>query len=289
MRIQFLSDIHLESWPAQTFDEILDPIAPILAILGDLAPLSDPILPRFLEWCSERFKTILWVPGNLEIWESGGYESSLQRLKTFAGTYANVIIMDKEGMYSDDGVIVLGCPLWYRPYEDVMLHYGGKVWIKPEPVPCHPGMLYKLHIDHSQWLARKIKDTQVPIVILSYYAPLPAFYEEEWVQDPENSLHAPELENLLRPPVVAWVFGHCHRSIQYHYTWNDTTGKETSVLLTNNPRGYPDEMTGFRRDAVLRIDPNLYNQTAIGSGPVSWDGLHALKHKFHQGSFKPRD
>jgi hypothetical protein len=271
MRIQFLSDVHLESWNAQTFDEILDPIAPILALLGDVAPLSDPILPRFLEWCSERFETILWIPGNLEIWESGGYASSLERMKTFAGTYPNIHILDKEGMYSDDGVILLGCPLWYRPYEDVMLHYGGKVWIKPEPVPTHSGLFYQLHRDQVQWLSNKIKDSQKPIVVLSYYAPLMAFLEEEWVQDTENSLHAPELENLLRPPVVAWLFGHCHRAIEYTYSWNGTTGEETNVLLTNNPRGYPEEKSGFRRDAVLRIDPNMYYQSIIGKGPFALD------------------
>lgn len=273
MRIQFLSDVHLESWPGQTFDEILDPIAPILALLGDIAPLSDPTLPHFLEWCSERFETILWVPGNLEIWESGGYESSLQRLKMFASTYANIHILDKDGMYSEDGVILLGCPLWYRPHEDVMLHYGGKVWIKPEPVPCHAGMLLNFHIDHTRWLANRLKDIQSPVVVLSYYAPLLAFVEEEWVQDPENSLHAPELEALLRPPVVAWIFGHCHRKIEYTYSWSATTGQETNVLLTNNPRGFPKEMTGFRRDAVLRIDPSLYTKSIVGKGPVSSDTL----------------
>ncbi len=289
MRIQFLSDVHLESWPAQTFDEILDPVAPVLALLGDVAPLTDPLLPRFLEWCSERFETILWVPGNQELWESGGYDSSLERMKTFASTYANIIILDKEGMYSDDGVIILGCPLWYRPHPDVMLHYGGKVWVKPEPMPCHPALLQKLHEDHSQWLSKKLRDVKVPVVILSYYAPLPAFYEEEWVQDPENSLHAPELENLMRPPVVAWLFGHCHRSIEYMYSWNDTTGQETSVLLTNNPRGYPEEFTGFRRDAVLRIDPNLYSKSIPEKGAVSWEDLRFLKQKFHQGTFKARN
>jgi hypothetical protein len=283
MRIQFLSDVHLESWRGQTFDDILDPVAPILALLGDVAPLTNPILPRFFEWCSERFETILWVPGNLEIWESGGYDSSLERMKTFASTFANVIVMDKEGMYSDDGVVILGCPLWYRPHEDVMLHYAGKVWIKPEPLPCHGGLLLKLHTDHVRWLGNKIRDLHVPIVILSYYAPLLAFVEEEWVQDPENSLHSPDLENLLRPPVVAWIFGHCHRKVEYNYSWSGTTGQETSVLLTNNPRGYPDEVTGFRRDAVLRVDPNQYSQSVLMRGPISSD---TLEEQFHQGSFK---
>lgn len=273
MRLQFLSDVHLESWPGQTFEEILDPVAPILALLGDVAPLSDPVLPHFLEWCSERFETILWVPGNLEVWESGGYESSLQRLKIFASTYANIHILDKDGLYSDDGIIILGCPLWYRPHEEVMLHYGGKIWIKPEPVPCHSGLLLNLHTEHTRWLANKLKDIQVPTVILSYYAPLLAFVEEEWVQDPENSLHAPELESLLRPPVVAWLFGHCHKKIEYTYSWSSTTGQETNVLLTNNPHGYPKEVTGFRRDAVLRIDPAMYTQSILGKGPIASDTL----------------
>ena len=41
MRIQFASDLHLELRPKMTFREIIEPtVAPVLALLGDIAPLE---------------------------------------------------------------------------------------------------------------------------------------------------------------------------------------------------------------------------------------------------------
>ena len=72
MRIQIASDLHLELRPKTTFRELLDPaVAPVLALLGDVAPLSHPNLRPFMEWCSEHWDTVIWIPGCLELLGSG--------------------------------------------------------------------------------------------------------------------------------------------------------------------------------------------------------------------------
>ncbi len=69
MRIQFASDLHLETRPKETFEKLLvKGKAPILALLGDIAPLNHPNLRAFLEWCSERWEQIIYIPGVLELW-----------------------------------------------------------------------------------------------------------------------------------------------------------------------------------------------------------------------------
>ena len=83
MRIQFASDLHLELRPKMTFRELLDPgVAPVLALLGDIAPLDSPQLRPFMEWCSERWDTVLWIPGVLELIGQNPSTASVPDLQT---------------------------------------------------------------------------------------------------------------------------------------------------------------------------------------------------------------
>jgi len=83
---------------------------------------------------------------------------------------------------------------------------------------------------------------------------VPWLTEEEWAQERTSSMTEPELELLLKKPLVAWLFGHCHVPVTQHYTWTDTTGAQNTVLLTSNPF-----FQGYKKDAVVRIDPSLYD------------------------------
>lgn len=277
MRIQFASDLHLEKWRKTTPDETLQPVAPILALLGDVAPLTQPNLLSFLEWCSERWETILWIPGNAEVWNSGevGYNAAVGRMKQIASSFANVHVLDREAMMSEDGVMILACPLWYRPVDNLMLRYHEKVWVKAEPPPTDPDVLLRCYEANVNWLKEKIQSVRsTPIVVLSYYAPLSWALEEEWIQNPEFATSIPELEQLMREPMVAWVFGHCHRTVEHLYSWSGATGHTSEVFLTSNPRGFPEDLNEFRKEAVLRIDPDLYKKGFTHVGPYPTESIN---------------
>lgn len=256
MRLQYASDLHLEKSPKKTYEELLKPVAPVLVFLGDICRLQDTHLHSFFEWCSERWETVLWIPGTLEIWGSGfsDVDTGVSAMRSAVSPFANVHVLFCETMGSDDGVILLGCPLWRRPCDDVMLHVTGPIWAKADPTPTEKKVFLREYLRCLKFLESEIKVTRTPIVVLSHYAPLPWLTEEEWIQPPEYATNVPELEVLLRPPVVAWLFGHCHVPTVERHTWTSATGKENTVLLTSNPRMGQD----YRKDAVLRIDPRLY-------------------------------
>jgi hypothetical protein len=73
-----------------------------------------------------------------------------------------------------------------------------------------------------------------------------------------------ETELLLREPIVAWAFGHCHAYVEYSKTWNTANGTPRSVILVCNGMGSPLSskwrlaFEDYRIDAVLAIDPKLY-------------------------------
>ena len=114
MRIQIASDLHLESRPKQTFETLLEVgRTPYLALLGDIAPINHPNLKAFIEWCSQNWQMVLYVPGRLECQDDIlKPEEAVRMLKILVAPYKNVNVMFRDSFYTDDGVIILGCPFW---------------------------------------------------------------------------------------------------------------------------------------------------------------------------------
>jgi hypothetical protein len=278
MRLQIASDLHLEKRPKQTFKEILDPgTAPLLALLGDVAPLDHPNLQPFLEWCSENWETTIWIPGCLEMLggpdaEVEGIEARVERMRAVAAPYQNVVVLNREGMVSSDGVYIFGLPFWKFPRDGTAVwHPQFYRYVEAEPSPLPPPVLKWLYKRDLAWIKEKARVQREPIVVLSHYGPTTWLQEETFVGDPDRSLVDHETEELLKPPIVAWICGHCHQGCTYSKEWSAATGEKGSVLLACNPRGVPFENLSFRPDAVVRIDPSLYRNGAgewMGGGRI---------------------
>lgn len=255
MRIQIASDLHLELRPKSTPKEILEPAAPLLALLGDVAPLDHPNLAPFLEWCSEFWETVIWIPGYLELLSDKTLAAAVQTMRGIAAKFKNIVVLDREGMVSSDGLYVFGLTFWKFPKD------GTTIWnpdfhryVEAEPSPIDPGLMRKLHREDLAWLKRITTAQTEPIVILSHMSPMTWLQEQTFVADPDKSLVIPEIELLLRPPVVAWLSGYNHQSIEFQKGWSDATGAKGVVYMASNPLGRPLENQGYKRDAVVRVE-----------------------------------
>ncbi|NBV77842.1 hypothetical protein EBR66_06780 [bacterium] len=269
MRLQIASDLHLETRPKTTFKEILEPaVAPVLALLGDVAPLAHTGLRAFLEWCSEHWETVLWIPGKAELLGPGSgnekrpipdLETPVAKMRYLVEPFWNITVLDHEGMVSDDGLYIFGLPFWKFPRDE------GHVWhpqffryVEAEPSPMNAEFLRSVYNKDLAWIRSKVKAQHEPVMILSHYGPTTWLQEESFVGDPDKSVTFPDIEDLIKSPMVAWVCGHVHQSVQYTKEWHDATGSKGSVLLVANPKGLPYQNLDFQKDAVVRIDPRLF-------------------------------
>jgi len=271
MRIQYASDLHLELWRKTTFEETLLPVAPILILLGDIAQLNDPNLQPFLEYTSEKWSQVFWIPGNSEIWlSSESEELSLQKINRLTAPYRNIKVLYKNTymLYdaeTQENLLLVGLSLWHKPRNDVMLHYNNNIYIKPIPVPAPKEIFQAAHKSQVDFLTRIISSASTPLLICSYYAPFTWLYEEDWIQEPKSALIDRELEKLITYPITAWIVGHNHLPIEYSRRYYDTTGYQGSVLFVSNPRGKGytkkdkenKENPYYRSEAVIRLQPNL--------------------------------
>jgi len=253
-----------------TFRELLEPgAAPILALLGDIAPLNHPNLKAFLEWCSEHWETVLWIPGCLELLGPGsGNEhrrvpdlaTPVGQMRAMAEPFWNIEILDHDGMVSEDGVYIFGLPFWKFPRDDAPIWHPGKfAYVAAEKSPMDPDTMRAIYNRDIAWIQAKVAAQHEPVLILSHFGPTTWLQEQDFVGDPDRSVTMPDIELLLRKPVVGWVCGHTHQSVQITKEWNDATGSKGSIFMATNPKGLPFENMEFRRDAVVRVDPSLYN------------------------------
>jgi len=266
MRLQIASDLHLELRPKMTFRELLDPaVAPVLALLGDVAPLSHPNLRPFMEWCSEHWDTVIWIPGCLELLGSGGDSSRpdlaapVAAMRSLVEPFWNITVLDHEGMVSEDGVYIFGLPFWKFPRDHTAVWHPIKYqYVEAEPSPMGPVYMRELYNDDLDWLEDRLRAQNEPVLVLSHYGPTTWLQEEGFIGDPDRALMYPDVELLLKTPLVGWICGHVHQSVQTVKEWSDSTGSKGSIFLAANPKGKPFENLEYRRDAVVRIDPSLF-------------------------------
>ena len=70
MKIQYMSDLHLEFWENSRYikHNAFPVMGDILVLAGDIFYLKDKIAPlgNFWKWASENYRQVLIVPGNCE-------------------------------------------------------------------------------------------------------------------------------------------------------------------------------------------------------------------------------
>ena len=284
MRIQFCSDLHLEMNKPVEYTELLTPVAPVLALLGDIGDPESDELRKFIEWCTRMWKQVLYIPGNHEFWRlkpgsKKTISSALTILRSFEKLFPNFLLMWRGKVYSEDGIIVLGTPLWSRPAEGVIPHEHERAWVDNDRT-FDAQTLATLHQEDLDWLKKELTAARgTMVVILTHYAPSLLLINRNWINRPEATLYASDLDILIRPPVVAWACGHVHQSIQWLKGWESATGETGVVLLTTNPRGYARDDSGFRTDAVLRINPSAARQ-------VEGESLFETPYKILESTFQ---
>jgi hypothetical protein len=261
MRIQYVSDLHIELYEKTTYDETLEPKADYLVLCGDISTLYSVNLRLFLEFCSEHWKLVFYIPGNSEIWNYSEVEEvGLYKLRELCSSYRNIKILYKSTYLLKDGeeeVLIVGLPLWHKPRNDSMLHYHNNIYIKPIKSPVNERIFKKAHEENVKFLQNIIKNAEYPLLICSYYAPFTWALEEDWLQEPSSAVIDRELEELITYPIITWITGHNHYPIEYNRRYFTSTGYQGSVLFVSNPRGKPNQNRYYRTDTVLNIKPML--------------------------------
>lgn len=279
LRIQYASDLHLELVDKTPFQAFLKPIAPVLALAGDIGRPDRRSYRDFLHYCSRNWDAVFVVAGNHELYNSRpkyqwkhvsptSIETVEQRLtgcQLITDEFENVHFLDRtRRMYS--GIAFLGTTLWtntrgiegysMRMNDYNMICAGMDVDEKgvriPRPLTAADTQVW--HERDRAWLAAEIaacEEAGQPAVVITHHLPtfglVAAKYEHYGAL---NGFFASSCDSLIREPVRAWIAGHSHTSVTIH----PLARGGGSITCTLNPRGYPGELgTGYSPEIFVDV------------------------------------
>lgn len=241
MRLEVLSDLHLEQAPAPE----LPPSSDLLVAAGDIGHGTDG-----LAWLHSLGRPVLYVAGNHEYWDAEP-DSAPARLRAAAGG-GPVRVLEREAAVID-GVRFLGCTLWgdFAAGDPAIMAAIGEAMndfrnIRGAGVPLRPADLLDVHRESRRWLAAALAEPFAgPTVVITHHAP--SF--RSWMGRPDSPYrHAccADLEDLMaahRPAL--WIHGHLHHAFDYECR---------GVRVLCNPRGWPgDPARGFRPGLTVEV------------------------------------
>ena len=248
MKIRILSDLHLEffDWTPPVVE------ADVVVLAGDIHTGVHGV-----EWARRQFPNtpVIYVPGNHEFY-GGRMQDVLAALRKDARRF-DVYLLDGDEVVLG-GVRFLGATLWtdfalygtapakvgramadarYGMNDFRVIRYGDQGLFRPEHAR-------DIHLGQVKWLADRLAEpSDRPTIVVTHYLPHRQSIHPKYHGDSLNPCFASDLAHLVRAPVMAWIHGHTHESIDY-------VVNGTRVVC--NPRGY------------LPAEPNLsFDPTAV--------------------------
>lgn len=263
MKFRLASDLHIEFFnfkdkpvKANEFNsETILPIMPdekntVLLLSGDItvADLVD-LYRGFFKELSERFKVVLWVPGNHEHYNHD-FNQTIEVLQIFARQFGNVFILNNSS-YTVDDVEVIGSTLWTdfnRANPASMLYatmymsdFAGQIGYsfdkydgdKKERIMGRwtPELSVTEHAIAKLFISERLKKKTKPkTIVMTHHAPSEQSVSPKYKGSMLNPAFYSNLDDFVieyEPDI--WLHGHVHQNFDY------MIGK-TRVIA--NPLGY---------------------------------------------------
>lgn len=251
MKIQFLSDVHLERHANYSYLTRfpLQVKAEVLVIAGDLFPIKQlENFPDFLDFLSKNFKAVYWLPGNHEYYETDmlGYQAPFK-----IAVRSNIWLLDRQVVHLDDCELIFSTlwskiPLSARSFVEShmpdfrFIDFGGRKFSVQD--------YNRLHCSAKTFIDQRLSSKAVSKrVVISHH--IPTFLNYPWVfrNSRLNPAFAVELSKMIenKGPDF-WIYGHHHQHVDPFMI-----GK---TCILNNQLGYVDFSEHHHFRSVISAD-----------------------------------
>jgi hypothetical protein len=261
LKVRVLSDLHMEFTNYQPAH--LESIGEDLVVLaGDIG-----VGIKGIEWAKTAFagRRVVYVLGNHEFYNHDWDDLLLQARKAAQGS--NVTFMENDAFDIGD-LRILGCTLWTDLKSRGAARFEKASFLAQRSMNDFlairnrgqkrrvilPNDTVQRCEESHQWLRASIADSDRPLLVVTHHAPTMHGVNPRFRHDLLTSAFHNAFDQLLTPPVVAWVYGHNHYSFDRQID---------GVRLVSNQRGYPDEKVNFDWNACWSIDPFACSVTRL--------------------------
>ncbi len=254
-RIQVISDIHAEFLDVLPY---IKPVSDLLILAGDIGKIKSPNksinFKQLIDYFSENWKHVVYVPGNHEYYCKHNISSLKSMYTEFFGNYKNVTWLDDDLLETDEFVII-GSTLW----SNTNITYGLNDFslIKHNNRPLTKKIFLDMHKQSVNFLRDTLTSTSTsmtnntkPCIVVTHFPPSrqkssdPKFLNSRNAKYFANDLTEMGLEELTQKHVDLWISGHTHYS--YDYIDNGTR-------FVSNQIGYPGELSDINYNKTFEV------------------------------------
>jgi len=251
IKVQYVSDIHLEIWGR--VPQEIKRYADTLILAGDIGNIRIPLMKQFIKDISALFKDVIFVPGNHEYYQMPGQtpytmEQCEKEFQEIASIYQNFHYLQKGIWKHPSGLEIYGTTCWsYIPdklKEFIVncLNDYHLIFTRPGKI-MDPVEYNSLFLDQSSWLLGKIEEGK-PCIVVTHHIPSTKMCPKEFIGDNANCAFNSDLEALMQKNVKLWVCGHSHY---------ETIENIKGVPVAINAIGYPMERSSFNINKLFEI------------------------------------
>jgi len=252
MRIQFISDLHLEFLDNEKYiRKVMTPVeCDFMVIGGDLHLLTVyKKINWFLDWLSSKYKQVFIVPGNHEYYCSFDMADSAQSYEY--ELRSNVHIVNNIAKIIDDKQFLFST-LWSKVYPDkapkirkgmrdfsVCNFQGERLTIETYNT---------LHTICSSFIRTKLNENHLPTYIFTHHAPSFRLMDDQYIGSGLNQAFYTDLDEIFDefPQIKNWVYGHTHSS-------KEVTIGNAQILTNQLGYLFSREETRFLWDRCIEI------------------------------------
>jgi hypothetical protein len=224
-RIQYLSNLFLSHKNPTTFSSIINPVAPYLALLGNIGYSNCEITRNFLKDAEKNYEKIFWIPGALEyscapntdpvMWQikSDEYKISMKEW----GLEKTTFCQKSKFVMPTWPFTIFATPAWHMTMSRL---YNLKIYNYDSKYSVHKPMtdLDFVHLYYNElgWIQRSAKVTEEPIILLTYSPIDPIILRSENIPYHLYGVEIDNSYNVKTGGYSPWIginsFGHKHFS-----------------------------------------------------------------------------
>lgn len=239
MLLRIMSDLHLEHCFGYRPTEVANEKEMTLVLAGDICEFEKiTVLSSFITDMCQRFKYVIYVPGNHEYYNGHLVKSKLKIVNELPNI-DNLYILDDK-LVTLDGINFIGATLWTdmnnkNPMDMLAVQQGLNDYhkIRTEEyrkiLPLDTIDLFEKSVNFIQTALREHPDEAN--VVVTHHLPCVLSVNEKFKGSPINAGFVSNLTHIIAEgKPLMWIHGHTHDSCDYRLF-------ETRVVC--NPRGYP--------------------------------------------------
>ena len=259
VKLRYISDLHLEYYHLRKLS--LPQIEPelsseCLALCGDIGNPLFPNYKYFLEDMANKFSKVFIISGNHEYYQpkenliKQNIDQTDQLISKLCESFNNVYYLNNNSHEINNKLTIIGTTFWSNIFENRetirhsvndynYIYFGDRMFDIDDST--------RLNFINSKWIESEISKANhlgKKLVVLTHHLPSYDLIIPKYKGHFASCCFANHLDYLIKDPVVAWLCGHSHSSIQTRIN---------GVYCGINAVGYQKQQTGFDYNQSVEI------------------------------------